>query len=54
MSGPREPGWYWIKCNDQPEVAEWDGEDWWVAGMAEALSDRFVVVLSERLTPPAM
>lgn len=56
----RQPGYYWIRYLGQdPEVAEytWDFHDRWVwirCGIEHWVSQLDdVIVLSERLTPPA-
>ena len=48
----REPGHYWaiIKEGTAPEIAHFDGDDWFVVGREKAVEPK--LVFSERLGPP--
>lgn len=51
MPEEREVGYYWVSTPEEPEIAFWDGDDWWMTG----LDTPTLVpgdVLSDRLTPP--
>jgi hypothetical protein len=49
----REPGHYWVILEEGalPEIAHWDGDDWFAVGREEAVEPK--AVLGERLPEPA-
>lgn len=51
----REAGFYWIAGNEfsPPEIAKWDGMNWWTAGADQPIQIGPVDVLSDRLSPPS-
>ncbi len=53
MSEKREPGYYWVILDEvsEPEIAHWDGDDWFPVGSGVAIEPK--AVLSERIEPPA-
>lgn len=42
----RDPGYYWIKGPDEPEIALWDGASWFLFGTDTSPDE--VKVLDER------
>lgn len=54
----REPGFYWVLreiWSGAPEVAHWDGEEWWTCGLDYGTPDDAdppIEVLSERILEP--
>jgi hypothetical protein len=53
MSEKRKPGYYWVIIDEgaEPEVAHWDGDDWFPVASEESVEPKTVV--SERLVPPS-
>jgi hypothetical protein len=49
----REPGHYWVILEEGalPEIAHWDGDDWFAVGREEAVELK--AMLGERLPEPA-
>ncbi len=53
MSEKRKPGYYWVILDEgaEPEVAHWDGDDWFPVASEELVEPK--AVISERLVPPS-
>ena len=54
----RASGFYWVREETgDPYVAQWDADAvwncWWVPGSDMSVDDESLVVISERLDPPA-
>ena len=45
----RPPGFYWVRVSKHPIVGEWTGQQWWVAGIPEAVADGQYEIGGERI-----
>lgn len=48
----RKSGFYWVKVNNEWEVAEWDGQYWEVIGDECWIKEREFSVIGPRIRPP--
>ena len=50
MAVDRQPGFYWVQLGQNPpEIACWQGAEWWLCGNEKPWQPDAVEVLSERL-----
>lgn len=48
-------GFYWVICESvgsEPQIAEFDYDEWFLCGFSKAFTDKQVTVLSEKLSNP--